>query len=387
MNHQPLRSSDIRERNEKIILGLIRSRKTLSQSEAVALTGLRAPSAFRIFSELERKGFIRPASVQAEGEERKGRRPQFYEVVPDAFSAIGIDFWAGSATVAVCDFAGTVVYSDEQQFARSMDADGLLESLEELIDRAYAQSRIQRGRVLGFGIGAPGRIDLDRGRILHYPRIAGLDDYPLSDHLSHRYGVPAYLHNNAALVALAEQRYGAAAEARSLLSLLVRSGVGGAYLENGKPLTVLGRTAMEVGHMSLDCEGPPCSCGGRGCLEAYIAEEGILSFVPAKFGAGSMSDLEGLIASGNAEFLAALEEPLKVFQVALRNLYTLFAPECFLIVGRSAAYAELLADRMRGALSDLTDMEGKSVRFLADRYDPERIGRGAADLVFERFLG
>jgi len=386
MESQPLRSSDIRERNEKIILGLIRSRKALSQSEAVQLTGLRAPTVFRIFSKLEQLGFIRTTGTPADGEDRRGRKPQFYQVVPDSSFAVGVDFWAGSASITVCDFAGTVIFTNERGLPPALNATGLLDQLITLIERAYRESGLVSDRVLGFGIGAPGRIDLAGGKILKYPRIAGLDNFPLGQHISERFGIPVYLHNNASLIAVAEQRYGAAAEYRSLLALLVRSGVGGAYLEDGKPFTTLSRSAIELGHMCLDCDGPACSCGERGCLEAYISEEGILSFVPEGYAVSSFSDFEIVLAGHRDELRSALGEPLRILERAVRNLYTLFAPECFLVISRSALYADLLASHLRENIADLPRVDGSPVRVISDCYDAARIGRGAADLVFDRFL-
>ena len=386
MESQPLRSSDIRERNEKIILGLIRSRKALFQSEAVQLTGLRAPTVFRIFSELERKGFIRTTETPSDGEDRRGRKPQFFQVVPETFFAVGIDFWALSATITVCDFAGKVIFTEGRDFPAAMDASGLLENLFPLIERAYRMVALPKDRVLGFGIGAPGRIDLAAGTILAYPRIAGLNGFPLAERVSARFGIPVYLHNNASLIAVAEQRHGGASEFRSLFALLVRSGVGGAYLEDGKPFTTLGRSAVEVGHMCLDCDGPACSCGGRGCLEAYVSEEGILSFVPAKFKVATLKDFETVLAAYRDELLESLQEPLRIFERGVRNIYTLFAPECFLVISRSAPYADLLASHLRQNIGDLLRVDGSPVRVLSDCYDAARIGRGAADLVFDRYL-
>lgn len=386
MEHQPLRSSDIRERNEKIILNLIRSRTYLSQSEVTRLTGLRAPTAFRIFSGLETQGFIRSATVSAATEDKKGRKPQYFEVVPQAFYAFGIDFWALSATLSVCDFSGKVIYIEEHQFPSSMDVQILMDQLYALIQRAYKKAKIPKDRVLGFGIGAPGRIDLSQGLVLRYPRIAGLDNFPLGQRLSEKFGVPVYLHNNASLIALAEDRSGETEGSRSLFTFLVRSGVGGAYLEGGRAFTVLNRTAVEVGHMSLDCDGPVCSCGGRGCLEEYISEDAVLSFLPKSLNIKTFLDLDRAIETHRESILQALAESLRIFELGIRNIYTLFAPETFLIVSRSANYADLLASYLRERIGDLVRIDGTPVRLVSDRYNPARIGQRAGDLVFEHFL-
>ncbi|WP_304223475.1 ROK family transcriptional regulator [Gracilinema caldarium] len=404
MSGVPLRSADIRERNAKIILALVQSRKYISQSEVVALTGLRAPTVFRIFTELEKEGLIRP--VQAEdsrplaqnrkdpnsssslvGEEKKGRKPQYFEVVPDALYSIGIDFWSRSATLAVSDFSGEIRFIDELEFPDPLDADTLVTALQTLIKRALKKSGIDASRLLGFGIGAPGRIDLEKGLILSYPRIAKLANFPLVSVLQKRYDVPVYMHNNASLAALAELKYGAARGAKSLFAFLVRSGVGGAYLEGSQPFTVLGKTALEVGHLSFNCEGPHCTCGGQGCLEAYIAEDAVLPFIRRVYPIESLSELDKLIDSEiGPKIRSALEEPLHIFELAVRNIHTLFSPERYLIISRFSGYARLLQEELNRRLVDLCQGSDQAITIVADVYDSHRIGRGATDLVIEQFL-
>jgi len=396
MSGVPLRSADIRERNAKIILGFVQSRKYISQSELVGITGLRAPTVYRIFTELEKQGLIRPvgttrpeeaAPVSNGSEEKKGRKPQYYEVVPEAFYSIGIDFWSRSATLAVSDFSGTVRYVDELLFPEQIDSDALVASLHSLIESALAKSQIDLSRLLGFGIGAPGRIDLESGRILSYPRITKLNNFPLVAKLLEFYSVPVYLHNNASLAALAELKYGAAQGAKSLFTFLVRSGVGGAYIEGSQPFTVLGKTALEVGHLSFNCEGPHCTCGGQGCLEAYIAEDAILPFIQKAYPIQDLSELDTLLDSPHGPFIrSALDEPLHIFELAVRNIHTLFSPERYLIISRFAGYARLLQEELQNRLQDLIMKADSPVSIVSDVYDSRRIGRGATDLVIEQFL-
>ncbi|AEJ20203.1 ROK family transcriptional regulator [Gracilinema caldarium] len=396
MSGLPLRSADIRERNVKIILGLLRQRKYLSQSEVVSLTGLRAPTIFRIFTDLEKQGLIRPVQLaryeeaqagQTAGEEKKGRKPQYFEVVPEAFYSIGIDFWSRSATLALSDFSGEIRYVDEGLFPEDLDADTLVAALHGLIERALEICKIDISRLLGFGIGAPGRIDLDQGLILSYPRIRGLINFPLVARLQERYAVPVYLHNNASLAALAELKYGEARGSKSLFAFLVRSGVGGAYIENTQPFTVLGKTALEVGHLSFNCEGPHCTCGGQGCLEAYIAEDAILNRIQKVAPGTGLADLETVLDSPlGSRIQAGLDEPLHMFELAVRNIHTLFSPESYLIISRFPGYARLLKEALETRLSDLVHRAQDPIKIVSDVYDSRRIGRGATDLVIEQFL-
>ncbi|MFQ3548003.1 MAG: ROK family transcriptional regulator [Termitinemataceae bacterium] len=393
----PLRSTDIRERNEKMILSLVQKHRQLSQSEVVALTGLRAPTVFRIFSALESAGYIRPAAMDERRgppsgvlpltEEKKGRKPQYFEVVPEAFYTIGIDFWSQSATLAVGDFAGEIRYIDEERFPPDLNADGVMAKLQNLIDRSREAVGMKESCLLGFGIGAPGRIDIETGMVIDYKRIPGMQRFPIAQLVQERYGVPVYLHNNASLAALAELKYGAARGAKSLFTFLVRSGVGGAYIEHQQPLTFLGKSALEVGHLCMTCDGPPCTCGRQGCLESYMSEDGLLGFAQQTIPMQSMEELETKLQTADRdEILAALDIPLAMFERAIRNIHTLFVPESYLIICRFPALAALLEEECCRRLADLVRWDGLPPEIHAVVYDSRRIGRGATDLVIERFL-
>ena len=386
MQNKPLRSTDIRERNEKIILRLIRDRVSLSQSETVLATGLKAPSVFRIFTELERKGFISLSSSKVDMEDRKGRKPALYSINPSSFYAVGVDFWSGSAAVSIADFCGNTLHTDITLFEKSVSADKAVAILITMVERAIRTSGVAVPRILGIGVGAPGRVDLEKGTIISYPRIAGMEAFPLSEKLSVHFGLPVYLQNNCSLIALSERRYGSAKDVDSLLTILIRSGVGGAFIDRGRLFTARGRSAMEIGHMSIACDGRPCSCGGNGCLETWISEDAIVADLAAVFALRSFDDLEDAIKDSRERVEAALSPALEVFERGIRNLYQLFSPDAFLVVSRSAAYAGILREHMQRACNDLLRADGGKVAFLADQYDPAAAGRGAADLVFDRYL-
>jgi DNA-binding Lrp family transcriptional regulator len=122
MDHQPLRSTDIRDRNQKLILRLLSRNGPMSQSLVVQATGLRAPTVFRIFAKLEEARFIRPCESPANNSgqadaERKGRRPTYFCVVPDAAYAVGVDFSRSGVSVIVVNFVNEVIHHQNTDFA------------------------------------------------------------------------------------------------------------------------------------------------------------------------------------------------------------------------------------------------------------------------------
>lgn len=161
VNQYPARAAEIREKNERLVLGLMFRAGRMSQSETAAATGLKAPTVFRIFGELERLGLI--AQVDSPDGiilDRKGRRPTWYAVVPGAYRLIGLDFRAGHASVVIEDFSASVLYSEDRNLPIGADAKEVYEIISGLIHQALGCPESKGGPVLGIGVGAPGVVAL-----------------------------------------------------------------------------------------------------------------------------------------------------------------------------------------------------------------------------------
>ena len=389
MNRKPLRSYDIRERNEKLVLSLISGKNSLSQSEVVAITGLKAPTVFRIFSNLEDKQYIEPCDSAKDLPEKKGRKPAYYCIRSDAHYAIGLDFWNRSASVVITNFRRQPIYENIINFPAEVDAAYVLNRLRTLIRSSLHASGIPPEKLLGIGIGSPGVVDLKRGVVLYYPRIRGMVGFPIREKLERSFNVPVHLHNNSAVIALSEYRYGKAQNCHSLLLLLLRAGLGGSYIQDGKLFVAQDQTALEIGHMQVGSGEKPCWCGERGCLETELSEDSLLAELAAVSSVRELSDLTETLIDGNAGVQAVLEEKGKLLSCAIRNLYMLLRPQAFLIVTRSRPLSDFLAARAEETLLRLkvADEQVKvKVNVLADEYNPIIAGRGATDLVFDHFF-
>jgi predicted NBD/HSP70 family sugar kinase len=390
---EPLRGNDIRQQNEKLVLKIIHKSDGVSQSDVVQRTGLKPPTVFRIFSSLEEAGFIEVFEKKIETGDKKGRRPVYYRINADARYIVGIDFWVGSASVVVVNFAGDPVYKKVTEFPHPLNAGQMVEKLEGLAEEALKQSGVQRSRVLGIGMGAPGRLDIEEGTVLYYGRIPGMRNFSLKAKMEETFGLPVFLHNNAAVVGLSEYRYGVAKDHEALLTVLIRSGVGGSFIHQGDLFVTRNRTTLELGHMLVEANGRPCSCGRRGCLEPYISEEAILSDIAALFpdsGAEqsrTIDKLDSLIETGHPGVLKVLEKKAELLAGGMRSLFQLFGPDSFLIVSRSAALSEYFSSKVSASLcGEPNGTVGDECAVLSCRYDPILAGIGAADLVLDKFF-
>ena len=384
---EPLRGNDVREKNEKLVLRIIHKSDGISQSEVVQLTGLKPPTVFRIFSSLEEGGLIEVVDKKVKASERKGRRPVYYRCKSDARFVIGIDFWVRSASIVIVNFSGEPVYKEVAELYDFINAQQVVTVLKELIEKSLQRSGIQLDRLIGIGIGAPGRVDIDSGTVVHYGRISGMSNFSIKAPIEEAFGMPVYVHNNATVVALSEYRYGVAQGKRTLLTVLIRSGVGGSFINDGHIFVTNNKTTLEIGHMSIDINGRECECGHRGCLESYVSEESLIHDIREAGVEITINDLDQAIDSKNTTVLEVLDEQVRVLSEGVYSLFQLFGPDSFLLVTRSEALSNYLAERIQLQLNwtEASQTDEKCV-VLPCKYDPILAGVGASDLVLDHFF-
>lgn len=380
MENQPLRSTDVRDRNQKLILRLLFENGALSQSQVVLQTGLKAPTVFRIFAKLEEEAYIRPCKGPERGNgddrERKGRRPAYYCVDPSAAFAVGVDFSTAGASVIVVNFVNDVIYHHSQDFRIGIQRDGALSRIASLIRTALDECEITPNRLLGIGIGAPGIVNTESGVVVEYSRIEGLTGYSVKDHFERLLDAPVFVHNNASVIAASEYRYGAAMDYDSVLAVLVRGGVGGAFVNHGQTFLNGSTTALELGRTSVCLTDPMRVRSDPQTLENLTAEQPLLEQLRHSAAVASWSEAQEKLSED--EIGRILAEPAAVLTTAVRNLYHILHPDAILLISRYEKLARVLTAAIDVAVPEATA--------IAVSYDSVKACHGAADLVFERFF-
>ena len=388
-NRVALRGKDIRKGNEKLVLRLIQKENLLSQSEAVELTGLKAPTLLRIFTNLEEAGLIEISEIPKETSEKKGRKPVYYRLNSGARYVVGVEFWAFSATVVISNFVREPVYSTSVKIDRNLDGEAVLKILHKLIEDSLVKAKIKKEKIAGIGIGAPGKVNIKDGSVIFYSRINGLHNLPVANFLEKKLDLPVSVHNNCSVIAMNEYNGEQKSEPLNIMAVLIRGGVGGAYINNGKVMTSGNITAMEIGHMSVDPKGRKCSCGFQGCLETYLSEDAILNDLAAGSEAPDINTLDKLIPdmSGDSITKKVLDQKAEVLSYALRNLSHLFSPDLFIIISRSIELSRYLSEKSCNILEvadDQNDCNGFRIKPVC--YNPLHAGMGACDLVFHDYF-
>ncbi|AFG36234.1 ROK family transcriptional regulator [Spirochaeta africana] len=381
MKRRPIRHTDIRLNNERLILQLAFQHGTISQSMVVKHTGLKAPTVFRIFAKLSEAGFISQCEDSASIDQgippdRKGRRPNLYCVNPTSGYALGIDFSSLGAAVIAVDFSNTVIYRNSMELSGISEREQVMEILEQLLQTALQDSRLPEEALLGIGVAAPGVVDTATGRVQRYARIKGLSGYSIKERLEQRFEVPVHVHNNASVIASSAYHYGCAREERSVLAILVRSGIGGALVKGGEIFLNGSTTALEIGSTSPSPCTPEQLLADSATLESMVAEAPLLNRLQQRYAVGDWNEADSRLSP--AEINSALHEEQLAFATTVRNLYHIFHPDAVLLISRFPALSRFLEDSARAVLPES--------RLLPMVYDPVQACYGATDIVFREFF-
>jgi len=341
---------------------------------------------FRLFRSLEEKGFILESEGVTHSGQRKGRRPKYYRVNPSCAYVIGIDLSSNGAALLLSDFTGGVVEHSGVPLLDSHDGQDVASRLAGHIEQMLDQNGIERDLLLGIGIGAPGIVDIARGSVVRYARLPGMQDFPFREYLKERFRVPVELHNNTSVIALAEYRYGRAVGEDSLAAVLVRQGVGGAYIQNGNVFVSQNRTAFEIGHISLDLTQK--NGAADEVLEDCLSEDAIIHAVSqAVPDVRNWETLTERLEARDRAVEAALEAPAEILVRAVFNVCLLLNPEALLLISRFQPLSRFLARKVEARMLSDRCPDGVSLRkVIALQYDGLIACRGAADLAFDHYF-
>ena len=279
--------------NRRLVLKTIWERGAINKAEIARRTGLSLPTAIKITDELLDNRIVRSCGRQ---EGASGKRPEMYEFAGDCYYSVGIDFAPTVLRALVMDLNGMPVAKANRPIPVPEDADAVIQTAAELIDQLLRESGIPLHRVLGVGVGVPGILDLDQGRVLfspnfHWEDVALLE--PLGRLLLQRTSIrwPMRLENSNRAMAL---------------------GVGASG------------TSGELGHITVEKDGPLCTCGNNGCLEAVASGRAIAQQARNLISSGVKTRILEL-AGGNIErveaktvFAAAREQDVAALDLVRR---------------------------------------------------------------------
>ncbi len=337
----------VKKINKSLILHTIRKHAELSRARISEMTGLNKATVSNLVAELLEDQLVLEAGP---GESSGGRKPLILNFHAMAGCVIGMELRVKQLTAVLCDLNGSVIGESETSLLRH-DYEYVLGEMKTVIAGLIRQAPSTHYGVVGIGIGVPGMVD-EHGVVLFAPNLVW-EKAPLRQQLEEAFSIPVIIDNEANSGALGELNFGRGEDVRHLLYVSAGSGIGSGIIIGGELYKGSRGYAGETGHMCIEAEGTPCSCGSQGCWELYASEKAY-DLAPMALPAYHTRDLIGFAADGNAAALQQFSLMGTYLGIGLTNLINSFNPELIVIGGALSEAREWLEETMQQVVAKRT---------------------------------
>jgi predicted NBD/HSP70 family sugar kinase len=365
-----------RDLNRAAILRLIGLSGPIARTSIAERLGLSPATVTSITRELIESGIVRTAD---RAPSRGGRPALLLEIVSRSAHAFGVKIAPDHLVGVVVDLDGDVI----EQFEERLDLtakqgfDAAVKVLRAWLEIAQAETPL-----LGVGLGVPGVVDSVTGRVTS--PLIGWHDFALRDALQKELGISVLVDNDVNTLATAERLYGRGRNVEDFIALTLGRGVGLGIVANGDIYHGHGGGAGEFGHVTAIADGPVCSCGKRGCLEAVVADPALVAIARED---GVIGKRQGIAAlrrqadAGDADARAIFAEAATVLGQAVANLVNVLSPALILVSGEGTQawihYEEAFGRSLHAHV--FPPLRGVTVE--VDPWDDAKWAVGAASLV------
>ncbi|MBK8002212.1 MAG: ROK family protein [Verrucomicrobia bacterium] len=226
--------------------------------------------------------------------------------------------------------------------------EGVIERVARCVRDVVDESDLTLKEIRGIGIGAPGAVNTEEGRVIFAPNLSW-KDVPLKKALEKELEVPVFLENDCKLHTMGVFDAELKGKVKHLIGIFLGTGVGAGIIIDGKLYTGFNGSAGEVGHMVIDIDGPECGCGNRGCFEALASRRAIFRTIQSAVKKGQETllvdmlgkdladmrsgDIRKALRRGDRFVEKVIEQAAEYTGIAVGNLINLFNPEVIVLGG------------------------------------------------------
>lgn len=317
----------VKKINKSIVLDTIRRHAPLSRAKLSEVTGLNKATVSNLVADLISDELVQEIGP---GESSGGRKPLMLLFRGTAGYAVGLELSVTRLKGVLTDLEGHIV-ADYAVDLKQHDATSVFEQLKLAASHLIKQAPPSPHGVIGIGIGVPGMV-AEQGTVLFAPNLKW-EMVPLRSMMEESFKLPVTIDNEANAGARGELNFGAGVGVRHLIYISAGIGIGSGIMVDGELYKGAWGYAGETGHMSIEAEGLPCSCGNRGCWELYASEKVYEHPDQQHLPAHTTKELIEHAQNGHQDVIALYNIIGRKLGVGITNIVNSFNPERIIIGG------------------------------------------------------
>ena len=382
----------MRAQHSRLLLNLLWREREISRADLARRSGLSRSTVSAIVNDLLGTGLVEETGA---GISSGGRRPIMLEFQDQSSFIVGIELGATHVSCVLTDLHCKVRASWSAPAPVRNEPEAALEKMMLGVRSVLEADGVGLSRVLGIGVAVPSPVDSEHpGELLPLvaPKWKG---YNIATHLKESFGRPVFIDNDANLGALAELWWGAGCSAGDLAFIKVATGIGAGLTINARIFRGTSGIAGEIGHTSIDPNGPLCVCGLNGCLATFIGTPALLERAEAQLRASrsnrpppaSIDDLVNAALGGDPPSVELIQYAGNKLGVGIVNMLNLLNPKTVVIGGGIARAGDLIIDAVCQTIRGLSlPASISSTEIRTTSLNEWGIALGAATLTLEAAL-
>jgi glucokinase-like ROK family protein len=360
----------MKKMNTSLILNTIREKGPVSRAEIAKITGLTPATVTNITAELIKCHLI----LEAErGESSGGRKPVMLRINSNGYYVIGVYIGSKAVEIIVANLNSDSIYSDGLEIDSSIPNEVVLDKIVQKISTWMKANKDKK--ILGVGVGVHGLVKSREGISIYAPNL-GWENVPVKDILESELNVPVFVDNDVRTMTLGESWFGIAKDISNFVFIYVGYGIGGSVVIDNQLYRGITEGAGEIGHTTIEVNGPRCSCGNFGCLQALASEQAIVNRVKEILSNGEKSIINEWVGgnlcriSPEIIFEAALnndnvalrvvKEKAACLGIGVANLINTFNPSMVIINGRIIKLGKIIMECIQ------KEVGRRSMKYLQD---------------------
>lgn len=372
--------NDVSEKNQvkKALYKLIHKKESISKVELLHRFHIPNTTMTRLVADLVKKKLIRECGV---AESNGGRPSVLYEVVPDAGYLVGVEIARTHVGIMLFDLNFKPVGADQFMITNKHTPEVTIKLIIEGIKHLLTQYRVNP--LLGIGIGAVGPIDRKNGVIINpsaFPSKGWLN-IPIVSMLKGHFDVPVVLNNGANTAALAEYHANQSLQGGSLLYCISGYGIRCGFIKEGQLFSNRQGAANTFGHITIQADGRPCTCGNKGCLSSYVTFGALFDRMKEK---GISASMDQLLNSKDPAVKEIILESARYYGIGIANMINVLHPDTVLLHGKLIYHDREYYEEVVRVAMNHTYMKEISIK--KGSFGEKATCLGAAILVFDQFF-
>lgn len=356
----------VKETNLALIFNLIYKYRPVSRADLAKITRLSPTTVSSLVDELLHKKLVIETGFMETG--KSGRKAVLVDINETGRYVVSVELVEDGFC---CFFYNLLCKKTAGKKYLLKDLSNIGKDIVSAVEESLEDGNIPEESLIGINIGVPGLIDYGSGKVISSTVIAISGDNSFYDTVKQRFSsIPVILDNESSFCAYAEKEFGLGNSIKQLIYIDVNVGIGAGIILDGRIYRGAYGFAGEIGHMTIDMNGPKCKCGNRGCLEQLASIPAIIQKAVFAIMSGRETAIKSIIENdlnkinigvigsaaemGDELALEVISENAARLASGINNVINMYNPQIVVIGGEITRLGKVFLDKLRNCLEDIS---------------------------------